>query len=189
MRSPTALENPSYTSQTSLRRNSETFVQASHGATKSNKQPALDGLFDTLQKRCKTSELGNNVLSNAKVSNYITEKKQKQGQEAFQNSRDNILTSIATYYTGGVMGKRKYQDVRVASTMKCSGKMRGGKTAIRFIPKCPIPKLLTYRSLVNEVNKIDIGTIYSIRDEFAPYIDDENTSGCCRDLREYLPFI
>ena len=142
---------------------------------------------DTLQKRCKTSELGNYVLSNAKVSKYISEKKQKQGREAFQNSRDNILTSIATYYTGGVMGKRKYQAVRVAYTMKYGGKKRGGKTAITFMPKCPIPKLLTYSSLVNEVNKIDIGTIYSIRDEFAPYIEDENTSGCYRDLREYLP--
>ena len=120
MRSPTALENPSYTSQTSLSSNTETFAQASkiHGATKSNKGPALDGLFDTLQKRCKTSELGNYVLSNTKVSNYITEKKQKQGREALQNSRDNILRSIATYYTGGVMGKHKYQAVRVASTMK-----------------------------------------------------------------------
>lgn len=86
MRSPTALENPSYTSQTSLRRNSETFAQASqiHGATKSNKQPALDGLFDTLQKRCKTSELGNNVLSNAKVSNYITEKSRNRDKKPFK---------------------------------------------------------------------------------------------------------
>ena len=189
VRSPTSLENPSYTSQTSLRRSTETFAQASqiHGATKSNKRPALDGLFDTLQKRCKTSELGNYVLSNTKISNYIIEKKQKQEREAFQNSRDNILRSIATYYTGGEMGKRKYQAVRVASTMKCSAKKRGGKTAITFMPKCPIPKLLTYSSLVNEVSKIDIGTIYSIRDEFASYIEDENTSGCYRDLREYLP--
>ena len=37
---------------------------------------------------------------------------------------------------------------------------------------------------MNEVNKIDIGTI---RDEFAPYIEDKNTSGSYRDLREYLP--
>lgn len=118
VQSPTALENPSYTSQTSLRRNTETFAQASkiHGATKINKRPALDGLFDSLQKRCETSELGNYVLSNTKVSNYITEKKEK----AFQNSRDNVLRSIATYHTGGVMSKCKYQAVRVASTMKSS---------------------------------------------------------------------
>ena len=81
VRSPTSLENPSYTSQTSLRRNTETFAQASQmrRATKSNKRPALDGLFDTLQKRCKTIELGNYVLSNTNVSNYIIEKKAETG--------------------------------------------------------------------------------------------------------------
>jgi len=36
------------------------------GATQSNKRPALDGLFDTLQKRCKINELGGYILSNEK---------------------------------------------------------------------------------------------------------------------------
>ena len=53
--------------------------------------------------------------------------------------------------------------------------------------KCPIPKLLIYNSLIKGVNKIDIGTIYSVKDQFAPYLEDENTSGCFRDLREFLP--
>ena len=189
MRSPTSLDNPSYTSQTSLRRTRETYSKACqiHGATKTNKRPALDGLFDTLQKRCKTSELGDYILCNTKVTNYVIDKKQKEEREAFQNSRDNMLRSVATYYTAGVMGKRKYQAVRLASTMKSSAKKRGGKTAITFMSKCPIPKLLTYNSLIKEVNKIDIGTIYSIKDQFAPYVEDENTSGCFRDLREFLP--
>jgi len=98
-----------------------------------------------------------------------------------------MLRSVATYYTASVMGKRKYQAVRLASTMKSSAKKRGGKTAITFMSKCPIPKLLTYKSLIKEVNKIDIGTIYSIKDQFAPYVEDENTNGCFRDLREFLP--
>lgn len=175
VRSPTSLENPSYTSQTSLRRTRETFSKACqiHGATKTDKRPALDGLFDTLQKRCKTSELGDYILCNTKITNYIIDKKQKEEREA-------------TYYTAGVMGKHKYQAVRLASTMKSSAKKRGGKTAITFMSKCPIPKLLTCNSLIKEVNKIDIGTIYSIKDHFASYmyLEDENTSGCFRDLRE-----
>lgn len=51
------------------------------------------------------------------------------------------------------------------------------------------PKLLTHNSLIKEVNKIDIETVYSVKDQFAPYIEDENTSGCFRDLREYLPIL
>jgi len=97
----------------------------------------------TLQKRCKTSELGNYILCNTKVTNYVIDKKQKEEREAFQNSGDNMLRSVATYYTAGVMGKRKYQAVRLASTTKSSAKTRGGKTAITFMSKCPIPKLLT----------------------------------------------
>ena len=29
--------------------------------------------------------------------------------------------------------------------------------------KCPIPKLLTYNSFVNEINKIEIGHVFSVR--------------------------
>ena len=55
------------------------------------------------------------------------------------------------------------------------------------MPNCPIPKLITYNSLVSEIKKIDIGKVYYIQEEFSTDIDDENINGCCRDLREYLP--
>ena len=63
----------------------------------------------------------------------------------------------------------------------------GGGTAIKFMPNCPIPKLLTHNSVVNEIKNIDVGKVYSIEEEFSTDIDDENINGCFRDLREYLP--
>ena len=42
-----------------------------HGGTKSNKRPAIDGLYYTIAKKFKTSVLGDYVLSNRKVTNYI----------------------------------------------------------------------------------------------------------------------
>ena len=109
------------------------MVKRIHGATNDNKRPALDGLFDTLQKKCKTSELGDYVLSNHKVTKYVVQKKQNLHQQVFYTSKANILRSIATYYTAGVMGKRKYQAVRISSSMTSSTKKRGGKTAINNI--------------------------------------------------------
>ena len=46
-----------------MKRRNETFNAAAliHGGTKTNKKPALDGLFDTLNKRCKLSDLANNI--------------------------------------------------------------------------------------------------------------------------------
>ena len=98
-------------------RRQETFdaALAIHGGTKSHKRPAFDGLFDTLNKKCKTEVMGDYALSDKKLTEYILKKKQNQERVAFENSHDNVLRSIATYYTAGVMGKRKYQAVRIAS--------------------------------------------------------------------------
>ena len=71
--------------------------------------------------------------------------------------------------------------------MTSSTKKRGGKTAITFMPECTIPKLLTYNNLVEEIQKIDIGVVQSVTEVFPTYLDDENISGCFRDLRAYLP--
>ena len=57
------------------------------------------------------------------------------------------------------------------------------------MPNCPIPKLITYNSLVSEIKKIDIGKVYYIEEEFSTDIDDENINGWFRDLREYLPWL
>ena len=76
-------------------------------------------------KKGKINVLGDYVLSNSKVTNYVIKKcKQKQLAE-FECSKDNILHSIATYYTSGVMGRRKYQAARLASSMKSSDLKRG----------------------------------------------------------------
>ena len=65
------------------------------------------------------------------------------------------MCSIATYYTSGVMGKREYQAVRLASSMKFSDVKRGGGDSYDVYAKlnCHIPKLLTNNSLVNEIKK------------------------------------
>lgn len=46
-----------------MKRRNETLNAAAmiHGGTKANKRPTLDGMFDTLNKRCKLSDLVNYV--------------------------------------------------------------------------------------------------------------------------------
>jgi hypothetical protein len=159
---PTRIEDNSKPA-TTCRRVKETFEAASiiHGASNTNKRPAFDGLFDTLQKKCKINELGDYILKNTKIVEYILNQVHRKQKNHFFKCPINTLRSIATYYSAGVMGKRKYQAVRLASTMKVSTKKRGGRTAINFLPRCPIPKLLTYQNLVEEINKIDVGSVLS----------------------------
>ena len=55
------------------------------------------------------------------------------------------------------------------------------------MPKCPIPKLITYNNLVSEINKIDIGNVFSVQDYFQEATEDDMVRGCFRKLEEFLP--
>ncbi|EDO28837.1 predicted protein [Nematostella vectensis] len=82
---PTSLENPMITPRESRRRRVNTIEAAAktHGATNSNIKPALDGLFDTLQGKCKTSELGDYVLKDEELAGYIVKQIQKKRKTYF----------------------------------------------------------------------------------------------------------
>lgn len=53
---------------------------------------------------------------------------------------------------------------------------------------CLILKFFIYNKFVSEVQKIDIGKVYLVKEDFFFDNDDydENVSGCYRYLREYL---
>ena len=106
---------------------------------------------------------------------------------SFENSPTNVKRSIATFYSSGVMGKRKYQAVRVALSMKKSEKEKGKRSSISFMPKGPIPKLLTYNNLVRDISKSDIGNVYSVEDYFQEATEDDTVRGCFQKLEEFLP--
>lgn len=89
-----------------------------HGVTKENINSAFYGMFDTLQKRCKVDTLTDYVLSNEKLAKSVVSKYYTKQLATFKRSNENITRSIATYYSSGVMGKRKYQSVRLVLSMK-----------------------------------------------------------------------
>ena len=59
---------------------------------------------------------------------------------SFENSPTNVKRSIATFYSSGVMGKRKYQAVRVALSMKKSEK-KGEEIKHQYHAKMPHSKI------------------------------------------------
>lgn len=66
-----------------------------------------------------------------------------------KNLMVNMLHNVATYYSGGVMGKQKYRSV-----YKNSSYGKGKRIAVI---NCPIPRLVPYNKL------IDIGKLYSVK--------------------------
>ena len=71
--------------------------------------------------------------------------------------------------------------------MKSTEGKEGSKTATSLFPGGCIPKILAYNKLVVELNKIDIGHVYEIVDEYVGSLElDACVSGAYRNLVEYL---
>ena len=156
-RRPTSLVNGE--SNLPLWRHETLSFSAISGASEQNLTPAFDGMFDTLQKRCWVETLANYLFSNKTLTESVVSKCYKKTIDVYKNSEDNIKRSIATFYSSGVMGKRKYQSVRLALWMKSKNWKRA---SMSVIPGCRLSKVLPYNELVKEVNKIDIRKVYGI---------------------------
>ena len=104
------------------KRRHETLVAAAriHGGSENNPKPALDGMFDTLNKRCKLNTMKDYVVSNDKLKDRVVSNVYRGNVRSFENSPTNVKRSIGTFYGSGVMGKRKYQAVRVALSLSLS---------------------------------------------------------------------
>ena len=76
------------------------------------------------KKKCKTKDFGDYVLNDSKVASYVVKKSSKTDVKTYANSDANILRSIATYYNAGVLGKRKYQAVSLATSMTSADNKR-----------------------------------------------------------------
>ena len=100
-----------------------------------------------------------------------------------------MLRSIATYFSKGVMGKRKYRATYKALSMKKSH-LKASKLERIKVMGCKVPRLLPYNKLIDQVNSIDIGKTVDIREEFCKALEDcEKVSGCFRPLLQFLPLL
>ena len=152
-----------------MNRRNETFNAAAliHGGTKTNKKPPLDGMFDTSNHRCRLSDLANNICDVDNLQERVVSKAYSKRVCSLENSEENVIRSVATYYSAGVMGKRKYKAVRLVLSTKTSKRKDGGRTSLCIMHKCAVPKLSPYNKLIGYINHIDIGKVYSVKEEFS----------------------
>ena len=80
---------------------------------------------------------------------------------------------LQNFYASGVMGKRKYKSVRLVLSMKSNETKPGKKTSLSICKGCKVPKLLTYSNLVEQLKKIDIGTVHEIDQDYLEGLETE----------------
>ena len=106
--------------------------------------------------------------------------------QLFEQSDQNPLRSIATYFCKGVMGEQKYRTVYRSLSMK----ERKDRHLERIKMSCKVPQILPYHRMMEYVKSIDIGSVGSVKDDFCQDLDEnEKVNGCYRSLTQFLPLL
>ncbi|RUA06489.1 MAG: hypothetical protein DSY43_01895 [Gammaproteobacteria bacterium] len=163
---------------TARRRRNEVYkaAEAVHGSTKTSTDI---GLADTVVNKCSTATINNVFSSNSKFRKQVVPSLYKPHLVNYEKSNSNMLRSVSTYYSGGVMGKQKYRSV-----YKNSSYANGKRITVN---NCPIPRLVPYNKLMPFIKSIDIGKLYSVRETLCDGLkEDEKVVGVYRSLKELL---
>ena len=109
--------------------------------------------------------------------------------QLFEQSDQNRLRSIATYFCKGVMGRRKYRTVYRSLSMKESQRKDRHQERIKIM-SCKVPQILPYHRMMEYVKSIDIGSVGSVKNDFCQDLDEnEKVNGCYRSLTQFLPLL
>ena len=109
----------------------------------------------------------------------------------FEMSKDNVTRSVSLLYAGGLLSKRKYLQTRSALSTQCIGtKTEKGhmqRKRIKLESGMPFPRILSYKNLMQRINSIDIGKLFSVREILCSNLPAEKRAdGVYRDLESML---
>lgn len=185
---PTMFENGKLTSCPSIarKRRKETFdlAQKIHGGGPDSEIPGSIGIIDTALNKC-TSNVLVDVLAASKRFHSVLPKIYKKKLKEYESSHENMIRSVSVYYSGGVVGKKKYRKIYRDSVYKKSTK---NKKSLRVtVNNCPIPRLVPYNKLMPFIKSVPLGTIHNVYDNLCDGLEEEEkVHGCYRNLLELL---
>ena len=178
---------PGYSGSSGRKRRQETMQAACviHGGSDSNTTPATIGMVETMETRSKEEDIVEAVRKTTKLKRKVLPKLYKEDLEKFESSNDNMLRSIACYYSNGVMGRAKYRSVYKATSYRNVSKR---KRAVRVkVANCPFPRLVPFHRLMSYIKSIEIGKLYDVREMLCDGLEEsEKVNGCYRELEDLV---
>lgn len=144
------------------------------------------GLCDTTVKKCPENILLEVFSRSDKIAKRVIPKVYKNALGEFEKSESNFIRSVAVYYSGGIMGKKKYRAAyRDISYQK---NVDGIKSSRIVVNNCSIPRLVPYNKLMPFIKSINIGKLYNVREMLCEGLnEEEKVAGVYRNIKEMLP--
>jgi hypothetical protein len=128
------------------------------------KKTAVRGLFNTVVNIASPEQLIDMSMKSETVCKKVVPCLGNKAVKEFEDSMDNINRSIMILYQGGILSKKKYNNIRSSTAYTTNKHKKGKKTRQTLQNGIHIPKLTTYKDLSKFIKTIDIGKLKPLPD-------------------------
>ena len=153
-----------------------------HGATPSNMEPAIFGLWLAFIHLAAINQLESLFQNSVKARQAIRRIVQKQ-KALFQVSKPNKVRSVGLLYSGQILSKRKYRR-SYRSLVRCYSQTKKKQVAIEVMEGVHVDKPLSYDSLIRFIKTVNIGSLHPLPS--LPGKSGPGFQGARRSLEELL---
>ena len=122
-----------------------------------SKTDALNGLWNTFVSYGGNKEVTMLCCRSRKINTLVVPKVVNNAVAAFEKSAKNYERSVSVIYRGGILSKRKYNELR-SSEMFEFDLPTGKRRRTEFKKGCKIPSLVSYKDLMKFISQQEIGT-------------------------------
>lgn len=126
-----------------------------------SKTDALNGLWNTFVSYGDNKEVTMLCSRSRKVNTLVVPKVVNNAVAAFEKSAKNYERSVSVIYRGGILSKRKYNELR-SSEMFEFDLPTGKRRRTEFKKGCKVPSLVSYKKLMKFISQQEIGTLHNI---------------------------
>lgn len=93
-----------------------------------------------------------------------------------------MIRSVSVYYSGGILGKKKYRKVYRDSPFTTRSRSSKKQTKRISVNHLPVPKLVPYNKLMPFIKSIAIGKVYSVYNTLCDGLNEEDKVHDCIEI-------
>ena len=121
-----------------------------------SKTDALNGLWNTFVSYADNKDVTLLCSRSRKVNTLVVPKVVNNAVAAFEKSAKNYERSVSVIYRGGILSKRKYNELRSSERFEFD-LTTGKRRRTEFKKGCKVPSLVPYKDLMKFVSQQEIG--------------------------------
>lgn len=151
-----------------------------------SKTDILNGLWNTFVSYADNRDVVRLCSSSKKANTLVLPKIVNNSVAAFEKSAKNYERSVNVIYRGGILSKRKYNELHLSEVFHFDIHTRKQRRT-EFKQGCKVPSLVPYKDVMTFISEQEIGTLHNIPQARADSEIEKESEGVNQNLLPLVP--